>query len=171
MFLLMRIFQSAQKIFSNVKKVQPFLQAGIGVSQCKNYTAAFMPIGAGIQVNVFQDVYITLQTKYSLPLGSAFRDYFSHSLGIAGVIGKPRRKPAVKNVAPPLTSTLAPADRDRDGGRDIPFAVKLLIYGYMHKISVSVYDQDILFEPSNKSPKRITLNGLSETIGCIGQGV
>lgn len=108
-------FSVRTKMFSNVKKVQPFLQAGIGVSQYKNYTAAFIPIGAGIQVNVFQDVYITLQTKYSLPLGSTFRYYFSHSLGIAGVIGKPRRKPLVKNVAPPLTSIPAPPDRDRDG--------------------------------------------------------
>ena len=106
------------KLFSNTKAVQPFIQAGLGVSRYKTITEMGLPLGAGLQANVFRGGYLILQTKYNLPLGSAFTDYFSHSLGIAATIGKAKRKPAKKSIAPAIKMDTVQRDTDSDGVLD-----------------------------------------------------
>ncbi|HET9278099.1 MAG TPA: hypothetical protein VFN95_07920, partial [Flavitalea sp.] len=50
------------KLFSNTKAVQPFIQAGLGVSRYKTLTEMGIPLGAGLQANVFRGGYLILQT-------------------------------------------------------------------------------------------------------------
>jgi len=117
-------FSIRAKMFSNTKAVQPFLQAGLGISRYKTITELGVPFGAGLQANIFRGGYLILQTKYNLPLGSAFTDYFSHSLGIATTIGKARRKPTKKSIEPAISldtiriDTAVQIDTDSDGVLD-----------------------------------------------------
>jgi outer membrane protein OmpA-like peptidoglycan-associated protein len=135
------------KMFSNVNRFQPFLQGGFGLSQYKNNTGLFIPVGAGLQVNVFRGIFLTVQTKYSLPIGSAFRGYFSHSLGLSGTIGKSKKNPIKKIATPhPEVAYIIP-DGDRDGTPDSAdvcpeFPGLILLQGCPDRDKDSIPDKD-----------------------------
>ena len=76
------------KLFSNNYWLSPFLQAGIGASKYKGYFGAFVPAGAGLQLNLFDEAYLIVQTQYRIPVTETTNYHFFHSIGLAGNIGK-----------------------------------------------------------------------------------
>ncbi len=100
------------KLISDKYAVVPFITAGLGASKYKGYYSAIAPVGLGIQVNVFDEAFLLLNTQYRLPITENAAHHFYHSFGIAGNIGKPREvvMPVVE-----LPVVEAPKDRDGDG--------------------------------------------------------
>lgn len=75
-------------MLSNRYMVTPYLIAGVGASKFKKYWGAFMPLGAGIQVNFFNEAAFFVNGKYHLPVNTGtVKSHFIFSIGIAGIIG------------------------------------------------------------------------------------
>lgn len=77
------------KLFDESYWVTPYVTAGIGGSKYKGYYAAFIPVGLGIKVNLFDEAAIFFGSQYRIPVSYETGNYhFMYSFGIAGVIGK-----------------------------------------------------------------------------------
>ena len=94
--------------------VVPYLQAGIGISKERSNWMAYMPFGAGIQVNLLDAAFIHLNTGYRVPVTSKANYSLFHSIGISAPIVE--RKKVVPPPPPPAPEP--PKDRDGDGVLD-----------------------------------------------------
>ena len=93
--------------------VQPYLIAGVGAAKYKSYYSAFIPVGLGLKVNLFDEAGIFVTTQYRIPATTGTNNYhFVNSIGIAGTVGKKKEEP-VKTVVIPQAEP--PKDRDNDG--------------------------------------------------------
>ncbi|MGC4034535.1 MAG: OmpA family protein [Chitinophagaceae bacterium] len=93
--------------------VQPYLSAGAGIGMYKSYYSAFIPLGVGLKVNLFDEAAVFITSQYRIPVTTETNTYhFVHSVGIAGNIGKKKEEP-IKQVAIPQAEP--PKDRDNDG--------------------------------------------------------
>lgn len=69
--------------------VTPYVTAGVGASKYRGYYAAFLPVGLGIKVNLFDEAAVFLGSQYRIPVSYETGNYhFIYSFGISGVIGK-----------------------------------------------------------------------------------
>ncbi|RYY14352.1 MAG: hypothetical protein EOO04_30340 [Chitinophagaceae bacterium] len=103
------------KMFSNRRWVSPFLQVGAGTSYYAGYHAAFIPAGAGVQVNFFDEAYLLVNAQYRIPVTNMSSYHFFYSIGLAGNIGRKKQHREPKLVPMPVVSN---ADRDGDGVLD-----------------------------------------------------
>jgi OOP family OmpA-OmpF porin len=79
------------KMFDESYWVTPYLSAGIGASKYSNYYGAFIPVGLGVKVNLFDEASVFLGTQYRIPVTAETTNYhFMYSLGVSGIIGKHR---------------------------------------------------------------------------------
>lgn len=79
------------KLFTDKYWVTPYMIAGVGASKYKAYYGAFIPLGGGFNVNLFEGTALFVTTQYRIPVTAENNNYhFTYSLGIAGTIGKNR---------------------------------------------------------------------------------
>jgi OmpA-OmpF porin, OOP family len=77
------------KMFSNKYWVSPYVQLGVGVSKFKGYWGAYIPAGVGMQLNLFDEAFLMINSQYRIPVIENTTNYhFFHSIGLAGIIGK-----------------------------------------------------------------------------------
>jgi OOP family OmpA-OmpF porin len=77
------------KLLSEQYLLTPYLSAGAGASKYRSYYGAFIPVGAGLKVNIFDEASIFLSSQYRVPVTTQTATYhLMYSFGIAGVIGK-----------------------------------------------------------------------------------
>jgi len=76
------------KMFDDSYWVSPYLSAGIGASKLKSYYAAFVPLGVGFKINLFNEGGLFIGTQYRIPVSEAANYHFMYSIGISGIIGK-----------------------------------------------------------------------------------
>ena len=67
--------------------VNPYLSLGVGVFNYKGYYGAFMPAGAGLQVNLFNEAYLLLNAQYRIRVTENASYHFYYGIGFAGNIG------------------------------------------------------------------------------------
>ena len=103
------------KLTSDNYWISPFITAGLGASKYKGYYAAFVPAGLGLQINLFDEAFILLNSQYRIPVTENAAYHLYHSFGIAGNIGKVKA-PVMPVVLPPVVEV--PKDRDGDGITD-----------------------------------------------------
>ncbi len=103
------------KMFSNRRWVSPFLQAGAGTSFYAGYYSAFVPLGAGVQVNFFEEAFFLVNAQYRVPVTRMSSYHFFYSVGLAGNIGRKKQHREPKYVPMPV---IFRADRDGDGVPD-----------------------------------------------------
>jgi len=66
----------------------PYASAGVGVSKYKSYWAAFIPLGVGLKLNLFDEASVFVAGQYRVPVTYETGNYhFMYSFGISGVIG------------------------------------------------------------------------------------
>lgn len=115
-YLLLELDASVRgKMFSNKYVVSPYFQLGIGGSKYQGYWGAFIPAGLGLQVNLFDEAFLLINSQYRIPVTETTVNYhFYHSIGLAGVVGK--RKTTPKLIPPPpLPQPAPPPPPDADG--------------------------------------------------------
>ncbi|MFC0772790.1 OmpA family protein [Terrimonas alba] len=102
------------KLVSEKYWVQPYAIAGIGAQMYGGtYFGAFVPLGLGIKLNLFDDAHIFATSQYRVPVTTETAvHHFFNQIGIAGRIGK-KKEPALKPLPP-----APPADTDKDGISD-----------------------------------------------------
>jgi len=77
------------KLLSDRYWVSPYAIVGAGLSKYGVYYGAFIPVGAGLKVNLSDEAAFFINSQYRIPVTSATTSYhFMHSIGIAGNIGK-----------------------------------------------------------------------------------
>lgn len=101
------------KLLSDKYWVSPYVTAGLGAAKYKGYYSAFVPAGVGLQVNLFDEAFLLLNSQYRIPITENAAYHFYHSFGVAGNIGKTKAPPVIPVVLPPVVE--APKDRDGDG--------------------------------------------------------
>lgn len=76
------------KLTSDQYYVSPFLSLGAGASTWKGYYAAYIPAGAGLQLNLFDQTFFIVQAQYRMPVTVNASHNLFYSFGIHGTIGK-----------------------------------------------------------------------------------
>jgi OOP family OmpA-OmpF porin len=97
------------KLLSDNYWVVPFIDLGVGASKYQKYFAAFAPVGLGLQINVFDEAYIFINSQYRIPVTENASYHFYHSIGVSGNITE-KKLQAPKVVEIPVIT-----DRDGDG--------------------------------------------------------
>ena len=103
------------KLLSDKYYVNPFLTAGVGASKYLGYYGAFIPVGAGIQVKVVDEVFVLLNSQYRVKVTENSSYHFYHSIGVAANLFK-KKEPAPVEIPIPVVEP--PKDRDGDGVLD-----------------------------------------------------
>ena len=148
------------KMVSEKFWVQPYLIAGIGAQMyAGTYFGAFIPTGAGIKLNLFDDAHLFVTSQYRIPVTRETVNYhFFNQIGIAGRIGA-KKEPALKPVPP-----APPADTDKDGIIDsldkCPAVPGLAKY---EGCPVPDTDKDGINDDEDKCPQ---VSGLARYQGC-----
>ena len=93
--------------------VVPYLQAGIGAGKERTNFMAYMPFGAGLQVNLSNDVFIQMNTNYRAPITSKGSSNLFHAIGVSMPLKERKAVPPPPPPAPEL-----PKDKDGDGVLD-----------------------------------------------------
>ena len=104
------------KLLSDKYWITPFATAGIGASKYRGYYAAMMPFGLGLQVNLFDETFILINSQYRVPVTENAAYHFYHSIGVAANIAKKKVPPPPVEVPMPVVEP--PKDRDGDGVLD-----------------------------------------------------
>jgi OmpA-OmpF porin, OOP family len=90
--------------------IAPFLTAGVGGGMYSGKFGAYLPAGAGVQLNFRSTSYVIVQAQYRFALTKAvIKDNIFYSLGVAQSIGK------IKEKVAPLPPAPVVLDRDGDG--------------------------------------------------------
>jgi OOP family OmpA-OmpF porin len=77
------------KMFDESYWVTPYVSAGVGASKYRGYYAAFVPVGLGFKINLFDEAAVFIASQYRIPVSYETGNYhFVYSFGISGVIGK-----------------------------------------------------------------------------------
>lgn len=97
--------------------LNPFITAGIGIGNYdKDSWAPYVPLGGGLQLNMFGEGYIFLQANYRRSLIEKKLDHnMFYSLGFTQSIGRKRSAP---QPAPALPAAVEVKDKDNDGVPD-----------------------------------------------------
>jgi outer membrane protein OmpA-like peptidoglycan-associated protein len=106
------------RFFPDKALLNPFLTAGVGGGLYTDKLGAYVPAGAGLQVNFNSLTYMFIQAQYrwDITTKTAVGDNLFYSIGFAQNIGK--EKPAVVPPPPPPVVE-PPKDRDGDGVLDV----------------------------------------------------
>jgi outer membrane protein OmpA-like peptidoglycan-associated protein len=97
------------KLLTDKYWIVPFADLGLGASHYEGIAAAFLPVGVGLQGNLFGEAYIILNSQYRIPITQGAAYHLYHSIGFTGAITS-RKKAAPKAVELPVVK-----DRDADG--------------------------------------------------------
>ncbi len=138
--------------------VQPYISLGVGAHKYRSYYGAFLPLGLGMKVNLFDEAHLFITSTYRVPVTTETANYhFQHSIGIAGRLGK-KKEPKV--IAPPPP----PPDTDGDGIIDsldkCPTVPGLAKY---EGCPIPDTDKDGINDEEDKCP---TVPGLARYQGC-----
>lgn len=139
------------RMFSDDHLFNPFISAGIGAGTYSESIVPYVPAGLGLQVNLFNDVYVMAQANYRFSLDEAKLDHnMQYSLGVAVPIS---------NAAPKV---FVPKDTDGDGVVDTedqcPLeAGPIALFGCPDKDNDGIADKD------DKCP---TVAGVAKYNGC-----
>lgn len=106
-----------EKLFPGRRRFNPFLQAGLGVSQYAVYYAAFIPAGIGLLIQLPGETFLLLHGQYRIPLTNTQTGHYYISLGIAGIIGK-KKKRSIQPTSLPTHPVTYAKDTDGDGIAD-----------------------------------------------------
>lgn len=77
------------KLFSDKYLFTPYINVGVGASLYDGKAGAFIPLGAGLKLNLFDEAAIFVNSQYRIPVTTTTSAYhFYNSIGIASTIGK-----------------------------------------------------------------------------------
>ena len=113
-FLLLEAAATANlKLISDKYAINPFITLGMGASKFKGYYSAFVPIGAGLQWKILDNLFFLANSQYRIPFTENGAYHFYHSLGIAANLKKKPEPKLVEVVV--MAAPVIVLDRDKDG--------------------------------------------------------
>lgn len=79
------------KLLTDNHKLVPYFSGGAGFSSYNGKTGFFIPIGGGLQFNLFDEAFVLANIQYRRALSLYTNDHFYYSLGVGTNIGKKRK--------------------------------------------------------------------------------
>ncbi len=146
------------KLLSDQYFMSPFLSAGAGASLWQGYYAAYVPVGGGLQLNLFDGTLMTFQAQYRLPVTANNNFHLFYSMGVLAELFPRKPKPVVK-LAPPV-----PVDTDKDGVPDATDKCPLVAgVAKYDGCPIPDTDKDGINDENDKCP---TVAGIAKYNGC-----
>jgi len=147
------------KLLTDKYFVSPYLTAGAGASVFGAYYGAFIPLGVGLQFNIFDEAYVTLNAQYRVKLTENTRDHFYYGLSIYGsFFGKKPEAPK------PLPVPVVEPVKDRDGDGIVDSLDKCPdIFGLASMQGCPDKDGDGISDAEDKCPD---VFGVARYLGC-----
>lgn len=100
-FLLEIDASAVGKMFTDRYWLIPTVTLGAGFSKFGNYWGAYLPAGVGLQLNFFDEAYLTINSQYRIPVTETSQYHFYHSIGIMGSMFKKNGDATSKKKALP----------------------------------------------------------------------
>lgn len=88
------------KLLSDRHTIAPYLSTGAGFSLYKSEKGIYIPVGLGLQFNVFHQAFVFTNVLYKREMISDLGNHMEYSIGIGASIGK--KKTASPPVLPPV---------------------------------------------------------------------
>lgn len=162
--LLENDFAVWMRLLKSPALFNPYILAGAGWSQYNNHYALYAPVGAGVQVNLTQDIFLLLTTQYRMRVTSLQHQHFYHSIGIAGAISRKKIAQAQPQPAPLPIVKRVQLDADGDGIIDSLDACPLVPGVVRYKgCPIPDRDGDGIFDEDDLCPD---VKGVAEYKGC-----
>ncbi len=148
------------KMLTEKAVVNPYLTAGIGASHYTNVYGAFIPVGGGVKVNLFDETQLSVQLQYRIPVTTDANAYhFQVSFGISGLLGDKKEA-----TPPPPPPPPPPVDTDGDGIIDTEDACPAVFGLARYKgCPIPDTDKDGINDEEDKCP---TVAGTAKYNGC-----
>lgn len=144
------------KLLNDKYAIVPYLQGGVGVGKSGDQFLAYIPLGAGIQFNLWNNAFLHLTSNYRMPVSSKTSYSLMHSLGISVPLTE-RKSPAPPPPPPP-----PPPDKDGDGILDANDACPD-VAGLAALNGCPDADKDGIADKDDKCPNEF---GLAKYAGC-----
>jgi OOP family OmpA-OmpF porin len=112
-FLLQTDLSLRLRFRGGSRSFQPFLLSGLGFSHHKKEAGGYFLAGPGVEWN-YKGVYFLVSARYQLGLGKSLNNHFYYSVGVAGLLSKPKKQKAPVQAAVSI-KIQPPPDSDRDG--------------------------------------------------------
>jgi len=89
------------KLLSDKHTIVPYLSAGLGFSSYQGNTGFYVPAGAGLQFNLFNQAFVFTNMQYRRALSAEVNDHFQYNIGIGVSINKKKTvKPVILQANP-----------------------------------------------------------------------
>jgi len=79
------------KLFTDRYAIVPYLFAGVGASMYNSKFGLYIPIGIGMQVNLFNQAFIFSSAQYRRAISPAINDHLQYNIGLGASIGKKKK--------------------------------------------------------------------------------
>lgn len=76
------------KLLSDKYTFTPYFSLGVGASKFGGYYGAFIPAGVGLQLNIFDEAFLLVNSQYRVPVTENVAYHLYHSIGFAGNVSK-----------------------------------------------------------------------------------
>ncbi|MES2276359.1 MAG: OmpA family protein [Bacteroidota bacterium] len=86
------------KLFTDRHALVPYLFVGAGLSMYNSKLGSYIPLGLGVQVNLFNQAFVFSNMQYRRAITPAVNDHFQYNIGVGAAIGK--KKKAKLSVIP-----------------------------------------------------------------------
>lgn len=154
--------QGQFKLVSDRYWIQPYVSGGVGMHKYRVYWGAYAPVGAGLNIDFYNESKLFVNAQYRIPVTRESANYhFLYSIGISGKIAN-RKQEVV--IPPPPPPPAPPKDTDNDGITDdkdkcptVPGVAKY------DGCPVPDTDKDGINDDNDKCP---TVPGLAKYEGC-----
>jgi outer membrane protein OmpA-like peptidoglycan-associated protein len=97
------------KLLTDKHPVVPYLSAGAGFSLYQGKAGVYVPVGLGLQFNLFNEAFIFTNMQYRAALTSEVNNHFQYSAGIGLSLHK-KKKALIPPVVTPPAPVITPAE-------------------------------------------------------------
>ncbi|MCK9411455.1 MAG: OmpA family protein [Prolixibacteraceae bacterium] len=162
------------KLLTDRHKVVPYFSAGLGASLYNGKSGFYLPLGAGIQFNLFKEAFVLANVQYRNALTSVVNNHFQYNIGVGASLGKKKAKPVkaeepvivpvpVKKEIIDLTKDFVIAVKDEVTDKPLPY-VEVVVSGSEGKKISGTTDADGRVTFKALSPADYTVSGLLNNI-------
>lgn len=108
-FLLDANISANIKLLTDNHPVVPYVFAGAGASVYKGTSGFYIPVGLGLQFNLFNEAFVFTNMQYRKAISPAVNDHLQYNIGIGASLGK-KNKPKKTEPITPVVNTVKAAE-------------------------------------------------------------
>ncbi len=173
------------KLLSDKHIVTPYISLGAGYSLYKGKSGFYLPIGVGLQFNLFKEAFVFANGQYRTALSSQVNNHFQYTIGVGASLAKKKKvakvaeaivipEPVIKELVVVIpASNILISVKDEETGQPLPL-VDVILNGPDNKRLTAVTDAEgkVIFSKMEPADYSITglLNHISTTAKNIAKG-